>query len=238
MVVSMGSDGTVGSAELNCASPRSAYRLWAQVEADCAPPCGASTESCFAPHAGTSCSDPECCAQVCAALPACCDTGWDMTCVQEAADLCEVPPPANDACAGAIAATIGDNAFSLFGATLDPVADVPCRINSTATGSDVWFAWSPEAAGAYKLSVCGVEFDSRLAVYQGTCGNLSLIACNDNSAACQPNTNGSQTTASVTCGTPYLVRVRGLRRCGADPARVGPLPLSARRVMRRRACRH
>jgi hypothetical protein len=203
----MGADGVVGNAQLLCSSPRSFYRVWVKVEADCAAPCGSSTISCLEPHAGTSCSDPACCAQVCATLPVCCDTGWDMTCVQEAADVCQVPVPSNDPCASARPAALGETPFTLFGATPDPVGELPCRVNAQATGADVWFAWQPEAAGAYKLNVCGVEFDSRLAVYGGSCTALSLLACNDNSATCQPNTNGSQTTVTVNCGSTYLVRV-------------------------------
>lgn len=207
VVVSLGTDGVVGSPELFCSSPRSAYRIWVQVEADCAAPCGNSSDSCFVPHAGTSCADASCCAQVCASLPTCCDTGWDMTCVQEAGDLCQIPQPANDPCTSAAPVSTGDVPFTLFGASLDPTGDFACRINSTTSGADVWFAWQPAFAGAYRLSICDVEFDSRLAVYGGSCGSLSQLACNDNSGACQPNTNGSQTTVSVNCGDTYLIRV-------------------------------
>ncbi|MSR17984.1 MAG: hypothetical protein EXS00_02260 [Phycisphaerales bacterium] len=54
------------------------------------PLCGISgSGSCRVVHLSVGCEDAECCGQVCANDPSCCDTGWDEDCVAEAALLCD-----------------------------------------------------------------------------------------------------------------------------------------------------
>lgn len=44
--------------------------------------------SCFVEHAAPGCTTAGCCEIVCAFVPACCDTGWDATCVSTALAQC------------------------------------------------------------------------------------------------------------------------------------------------------
>ena len=56
--------------------------------------CGAEASgSCTTAHANGGCSDAACCSAVCANDPACCDTGWDSTCVFESELYCASGPP-------------------------------------------------------------------------------------------------------------------------------------------------
>jgi len=228
IVVAPGSGGVIQDRVISCVSGERAYRLWVQVDADCGAACGASTDSCFIAHSGTSCSSAACCVQVCSVRPLCCDTGWDALCVQSASDTCVLPVVANDLCANATVASVGEQFFSLIGSGLETTPEISCRSTTAATGSDVWFQWSPTAAGLYVVSVCGVEFDSRLVVYHGSCGAMTSVACSDNSTSCQPNTNGSQTLVSVQCGENYLIRIASVvGQTGAGNLSITPSLLGA-----------
>ena len=44
--------------------------------------------SCVVPHQSPGCNDPACCDEVCAINPFCCDTVWDVTCVDDAGAFC------------------------------------------------------------------------------------------------------------------------------------------------------
>lgn len=51
--------------------------------------CGApGAESCSKVHEAGGCESSECCIQVCAVDPVCCDIGWDNTCVQWSQQFC------------------------------------------------------------------------------------------------------------------------------------------------------
>ena len=228
IVVAPGTTNAISDAALGCGSPRHKYRLTMSIDARCGTLCGASTDSCFTPHSGISCSDASCCVQVCAALPLCCDTGWDSVCVQMAADLCVLPPSPNDRCADALPAVVGSQPFSLFGAGIEATTEFGCSISATPTTSDVWFGWRPDTAGLYTVSVCGVDFDSRLGVYRGTCAGFTSIACSDNSSACDPYVSGSQALANVVCGQDYLIRIAAAGgQTGAGTLRITPALLGA-----------
>jgi hypothetical protein len=228
IVVAPGTTSAISDAPLTCGSTRHTYRLTMSIDARCGTLCGASTDSCFTPHSGISCSDAKCCMQVCAALPMCCDTGWDSLCVQMAADLCTVPLPTNDACANALPAVVGSQPFTLYGAGVESAPEFGCSLNGTPTTRDVWFSWRPDAAGLYTVSVCGVDFDSRLGVYRGTCVGSTSIACSDNSSACDPYVSGSQALASVSCGQDYLIRIASVgSQTGAGTLRITPVLLGA-----------
>jgi hypothetical protein len=52
------------------------------------PVCPVSDHNCFT-TGGPGCNNPQCCAEVCAIDPFCCQTAWDGACVNEASDLCD-----------------------------------------------------------------------------------------------------------------------------------------------------
>ena len=102
------------------------------------------------------------------------------------------PPPANDECANAIAIT---PTGSLADGTLDATtggatasAGIPAPGCGGYTGGDVWFTTTIPASGNLTIetapSSTGVTtFDSGMAVYAGTCDNLTLVSCDDDGAA-------------------------------------------------------
>lgn len=51
--------------------------------------CGAGRGHCHVARAAAGCENTSCCAMVCAVDPYCCTTEWDLTCVQEAGNLCD-----------------------------------------------------------------------------------------------------------------------------------------------------
>jgi hypothetical protein len=54
-------------------------------------PCTASKDSCAFPHKQPGCSDTACCQAVCAQDPGCCETSWDLNCVEIAKVQCTAP---------------------------------------------------------------------------------------------------------------------------------------------------
>jgi hypothetical protein len=79
--------------------------------------------------------------------------------------------------------------------------------------TDVWYVYSATASGDLTVSTCsnGTCFDTVVAVYDGTCGALNLLACNDDDDTCTDGvgTLASTVTVAVTSGTDYYIRVAG-----------------------------
>jgi len=75
--------------------------------------------------------------------------------------------------------------------------------------SNIWYRYSASQTCKVTVSLCGSEFDSILAVYNGfSCypAETDLIDCNDDSAAC-----GFQSTITfaATAGNEYLIEIGG-----------------------------
>jgi hypothetical protein len=71
--------------------------------------------------------------------------------------------------------------------------------------NDVWFSYAVGAVGTLDLSTCGnANFDTVIQVFQGSCGNLQSVGCNDDNCA----NYASQLTVQVQPGI-YLIRVGG-----------------------------
>ena len=113
-------------------------------------------------------------------------------------------PPPNDQCIGAIVVSSATytNSQSTTNATFagDPV---PSCVSGFANG--VWYVYAPATNGTLVLDTFGSSFDTGLAIYTGTCGSLTQIACNDDSS----NTTQSSITSSVIGGTTYYILVGG-----------------------------
>lgn len=94
------------------------------------------------------------------------------------------PPPANDEPCGAVLLTAditcNPQTFSNDGSTgSTSVPDPGC---ATYLGGDVWFKVVVPASGRLKFDTqTGVITDGGMAVYSGSCSNLNLLACDDNS---------------------------------------------------------
>ena len=117
------------------------------------------------------------------------------------------PPPANDNPCSATeltpATTCTYQTFTNENATNTP--GVPAPGCASYNGSDVWFKVVVPAGGALTFdSQTGVITDGGMAIYTGTCNNLSLIDCNDDGSP-----NGLMpliTTGGLTPGDTIWVR--------------------------------
>ena len=92
-------DGTPGCdsgdccAEICALDPFCCNNSWdslcAGAAADLCDNCGnPAAGSCFVAHEGIGCNDAECCSQVCAEDPFCCESAWDSICANSALEVC------------------------------------------------------------------------------------------------------------------------------------------------------
>ncbi|MDP6987508.1 MAG: hypothetical protein QGG74_05635 [Phycisphaerales bacterium] len=128
--------------------------------------------------------------------------------------------PANDDCEGAASLVVGTMEIDTAPATTGPPwSDFQNCENFGVfqMHRDLWYRWTAPSSDILRLDLCdAANFDSRIAVYEGTCGGLELVACNDDGLYCHDNT--SQLDLAVTAGTPYYVRIGGLSESSASLA--------------------
>jgi hypothetical protein len=109
--------------------------------------------------------------------------------------------PQNNSCYYATAIEeVADLAFDTSGATFDGPG-------LCMTSPNIWYRYTATRTGEVTISLCGSEYDTKLAVYTGTsCYPSSgrLIACNDDSCGWQ-----SEVTVSVIAGNSYLIEIGG-----------------------------
>jgi glucose/arabinose dehydrogenase len=120
-----------------------------------------------------------------------------------------VPEPTNNICANAIAVTDGSHDFTTIGATTDGFSDtVNCNFSAYANvGKDVWYDYTATCTGPVTVSLCGANYNSKLAVYSGAACPASTqpaIACND--AACGDD---AEVTFDAVQDQHYRIRVGG-----------------------------
>ena len=75
------------------------------------------------------------------------------------------------------------------------------------TGPNIWYVYTATLTGEVTISLCGSEYDTKLAVYSGSScypSSGQLITCNDDACGLQ-----SQAIVSVVAGTKYLIEVGG-----------------------------
>lgn len=108
--------------------------------------------------------------------------------------------PENDDCADAMTISAGQTKTGSTGdATGSDVTS--CGSNDSA---DVWFSFTPAAGNHYEISLCGSDFDTTLAVYEGGCSNPTETECNDDSCGSQ-----SELCLYMDSGFTRLIRVAG-----------------------------
>jgi hypothetical protein len=121
-------------------------------------------------------------------------------------------PPSNNNCASARTVVQGDTPFDNIDATTDgPVETAACNFFSySQVGSDVWFRFLALCNGTVRVSTCGANFDSKIAIYQGGCPSTfnQAIACDDDDG---PSCTGTRSSVdfAATYNTIYLIRVGG-----------------------------
>ncbi len=99
--------------------------------------------------------------------------------------------------------------FSTVGATTDgpTEANLGFCCGDLQVNQDLWFLYTATSTGVTRVSLCGSNFDSKVAIYQSTTcpsGSNTAIAGNDDSC-------GTQSLADFACvdGVQYLIRVGG-----------------------------
>ena len=122
-------------------------------------------------------------------------------------------PPFNDECVDAHVVSNGSFDFSITEATdsTDPYS-YDCEIPGSFgwMEQDLWWSYEATCTGTLTANLCGaVEFNADIVVYEGTCQDMTQIACNGH----YPNDGweqcylGSRVDIQVTAGTMYLIRV-------------------------------
>ena len=120
----------------------------------------------------------------------------------------------NDDCSGAIPVSLGDTPYDTSSAT----TGVPTWGCSISGGSDLWYSFTPATTETFIISNCGSSFDTLLQVFDGTCGSLTNIACNDDGCG-----TSSIVTFAGTAGQLYYFRVGGYNaQIGAGTINIMP----------------
>ncbi|GAB3827113.1 reprolysin-like metallopeptidase [Hymenobacter jeollabukensis] len=122
------------------------------------------------------------------------------------------PPPANDLCANAVTLTCGGSAVTgtTEGATItgDPTATCVETVDQGGV-----FYRIVGTGGLITLTTCSAttNFDTKLFVFTGTCGNYTCVTGNDDASgpSCSANSVASRVSFTSTAGTSYLVMVSG-----------------------------
>ncbi|MDG2422949.1 MAG: hypothetical protein P8M22_03105, partial [Phycisphaerales bacterium] len=117
-------------------------------------------------------------------------------------------PPLNDECVDAHVVSNGSYDLSITEAT---DSTDPYHYNCEVSGpfgwmeQDLWFSYEATCSGTLTASLCETtEFNADLVIYEGTCQDMTQIACNGQYPDCWL---GSYVETPVTAGTSYLIRV-------------------------------
>src|SRR5262245_25749333 len=129
-------------------------------------------------------------------------------------------PPVYDECAGAVSVACGSsvtvNSTSATTNVTDPL--FPCAFFGPQQGfGTVWFSFVATGPTALLDLSGSAVADTLMAVYSGTCGALTQLACDDDSGA---GFTSLINLAGLTAGNTYLVQVGGF-----GPGDVGSLTL-------------
>ena len=112
------------------------------------------------------------------------------------------PPPANDTCANAIAVACN----TLVAGSTEFANQTPEELNGCGTGDGapgVWYTVNG-FAGGMAASLCGSSYDTKIRVFDGSCGALNCIAGNDDFCGLQ-----SEVSWTGVAGTTYYIQVFG-----------------------------
>jgi hypothetical protein len=123
--------------------------------------------------------------------------------------VCAFPPvPPNDDCANAIELAPGLN---YAGATIGATTSAPSWACSAAS-NDVWYRFTAVCSGSVGFNICPsptllfnpIQGLAQIEAFEGTCGNLTVVACPYSSGGCAGNV-----ILPTIAGRTYYVRVGG-----------------------------
>ncbi|MFM7051399.1 MAG: hypothetical protein ACKOYN_04590 [Planctomycetota bacterium] len=116
-----------------------------------------------------------------------------------------------DECSDPLIAVVGANPAVDTGTmtpSADPPANLGCIFLSWNGSKDAWWRFAAPASGKMSISLCGSNFDTSLVVYQGNCGSLTRIACDDDS--CNPSAGYQSKIDNLSVQAGYVyIRVGG-----------------------------
>lgn len=115
----------------------------------------------------------------------------------------------NDTCATATPIGLGTIPFSTTGATSGgPILPPTCNEGfGTVFVRDIWYVYVATESNILTVSTCNQAwFDTRLAAYDGSCGNLTIVGCNDDYPGCEPYFT-SRMDFEVEKGRTYYIRL-------------------------------
>ena len=136
--------------------------------------------------------------------------GGSLTAPSAPVSFTTTAAPANDECAGAVALAVGTTCTPTLVSNLDasPSTAAPDPACADYSGDDMWYAVVVPASGIVALETGAVAsssvYDTGLAVYSGSCGSLTELACDDNNG--HGYTSYARLTG-LTPGTTLYVRV-------------------------------
>ncbi|MBL8898190.1 MAG: PKD domain-containing protein [Planctomycetes bacterium] len=109
----------------------------------------------------------------------------------------------NDECAQALPLIAGTNGpFDSRGATTS--LTWPCAF----AGADLWFSYTASCSGSLRIDTCAnPAFDTVLALWSGTCGALTPVACRDDGCGLQSQID----LPSVVAGDHFWISVGGFQ---------------------------
>ncbi|MCE2882887.1 MAG: hypothetical protein LW636_11105 [Planctomycetaceae bacterium] len=117
---------------------------------------------------------------------------------------------AGDECSNAIPAVLGANAAlntATMTASANPPSDLDCSLlDWTASTKDAWWYFDAPHAGMITIDFCPSSYDTSVVIYQGDCGALVRIGCDDD--GCGPSFQSRIDRLDVSAGRVYI-RVGG-----------------------------
>lgn len=120
-------------------------------------------------------------------------------------------PPANDECAAANqvacdSSIVTDNSLATTAAD-DPIFDCQKAVTPSAGAGSVWFSFAPTDS-SLTISTCNSSaMDSMIQVLDGTCGNFTAIACNDDLPCGGSTFLSGLTLTGLTIGQTYYLEL-------------------------------
>lgn len=111
-----------------------------------------------------------------------------------------------DECKTAI--PIQSGVFTIFDTTHATPSALSWSSGGPDQSNDVWFSFTPTVSFAAIASTCNLaEFDTRVEIFDGSCGGLNLVGRNDDFEGCEELTSEARFVANA--GVTYFIRVGG-----------------------------
>ena len=135
--------------------------------------------------------------------------GWAASFGAGTLSVFDRPAPTNVECVDARVIDGTGDTVATTNATTSP-EPWPCSGTTVFThGRDVWYSYTPSLTGDFTISTCnaGTTYDTVLELFEGSCGALTSVACNDD-ITCTPSFRSAITYCGA-AGTTYTFRVGG-----------------------------